>query len=446
MSTAPAFSHILNVADARRGAEQRLPRAVFEYVDRGTEDEVSLETNRHQLAAVKLSPSVLVDVSDCRTSAGILGREQGLPLVIAPTAVAGLMWHDGEIALAKAAAAAGIPFCVSTLSITPIERIAAESGARLWFQLYVWKDRRRSFALLDRAWAAGAETLVLTVDTPVSPNREYNPRNGFGVPLKPSWRVGLDIARHPRWAASVLLRALVTGGVPAYAHYPEEFRTQIGLAAGSDEISLASDVTWEDVRLLRRHWRGNFVIKGVLRVDDAMTALAHGVDAIVVSNHGARNLDCIPSPVEVLPAIAEAVAGRLDILADSGVRRGADIARYLALGARGVLVGRAPLYGAAIGGAAGAGRVLDILATELRTTMALLGARSTRDLRLAPDETGSVRTEPTAIRHRGERPMPPPCPPPAIGRASQDGVPWPKNDASAGSSPDGAPFQQRGTT
>jgi L-lactate dehydrogenase (cytochrome) len=392
MSAAPALSHILNVADARRGAARRLPRALFEYVDRGTEDEVSMATTRHQLDAVKLSPSVLVDVSDCRTSANILGWTQALPLVIAPTAVAGLMWHDGEIALAKAAAAAGIPFCVSTLSITPIERIAAESGARLWFQLYVWKNRQRSFALLDRAWAAGAKTLVLTVDTAVSPNREYNPRNGFGVPLKPSWRIGLDVARHPRWAASVMLRALTAGGVPAYAHYPEEFRTQIGLTAGSDEISLASDVTWEDVKLLRRHWRGKFVIKGVLRVDDALTALAHGVDAIVVSNHGARNLDCIPGPVEILPAIADAVAGRLEILADSGVRRGADIARYLALGARGVLVGRAPLYGAAIGGAAGAGRVLDILAAELRTTMALLGARSTADFRLASDITRQART------------------------------------------------------
>lgn len=383
MSTGPAFSHILNVADARRAAARRLPRALFDYVDRGTEDEVSIATNRQQLDAVRLSPAVLVDVSDCRTDASILGRKQALPLVIAPTAVAGLMWHDGEIELAKAAAAAGIPFCVSTLSITPIERIAAEAGARLWFQLYVWKNRALSFSLLDRAWAAGAETLVLTVDTAVSPNREYNPRNGFGVPLRPSCRVALDVARHPRWAASVMLRALAAGGVPTYAHYPETFRTQIGLAASSDEISLAPDVTWEDVKALRRHWRGKFVIKGVLRVEDALTAAEHGVDAIVVSNHGARNLDCIPGPVEVLPAIADAVAGKLEILADSGVRRGADIARYLALGASGVLVGRAPLYGAALGGAAGAGRVLDILAAELRTTMALLGARSTADLRLA---------------------------------------------------------------
>ena len=381
MSDRNAFAHILNVADARRAARRRLPRGLFEYVDRGSEDEISIAENRRRLDAIKLSPAVLVDVSQRSTAATILGRERPLPLVVAPTAVAGLVWYDGEIAIAKAAAASGIPFCVSTQSITAIERIAAESGAELWFQLYVWKNRQRMLALLDRAWAAGAETLVLTVDTAVGPNREYNTRNGFGIPLKASWRAGLDVALHPRWAASVMLRALAAGGVPTYAHYPEEFRTALGRASLSDELSLATDVTWDDVDLLRRHWRGKLILKGVLRVDDASTALSRGVDAIVVSNHGARNLDCAPEPTDVLPAIAEAVAGRMELLADSGVRRGADIARFLALGANGVMVGRAPLYGVALGGAAGAGRVLDILAAELRTTMGMLGAGSLSDLR-----------------------------------------------------------------
>ncbi|MGO4171101.1 alpha-hydroxy acid oxidase [Bosea sp. TAF32] len=386
MNARPAFAHILNVADARRAASRRLPRGLFEYVDRGSEDEVSIATNRSQLDAIRLSPAVLVNVSQRSTEAEILGRRQPLPLVIAPTAVAGLVWHDGEIAIAKAAAAAGVPFCVSTQSITAIERIAAESGARLWFQLYVWKNRQRMLALLDRAWAAGAETLVLTVDTAVGPNREYNLRNGFGIPLKASWRAGLDLALHPRWTASVMLRALATGGVPTYAHYPDEFRTKLGRASLSDELSLATDVTWRDIELLRRHWRGKLVLKGILRVDDAQAAAAHGVDAIIVSNHGARNLDCAPGPTQVLPAIADAVAGRLEILADSGVRRGADIARFLALGASGVLVGRAPLYGVAIGGAEGAGRILDILANELGITMGMLGASALADLRRAADQ------------------------------------------------------------
>lgn len=380
MTTKPAFGHILSVADARRAAGRRLPRGLFEYIDRGSEDEVAIAANRSQLDAIRLAPKVLVDVSRPSMETEILGHGLPLPLVVAPTAVAGLAWHDGEIALAKAAARAGIPFCVSTQSITAIERIAAESGARLWFQLYVWKNRQRMLGLIERAWVAGAETLVLTVDTVVGPNREYNTRNGFGIPLRASWRAGVDVALHPRWAAGVMLRALATGGVPTYAHYPEEFRTKLGRAALSDEVGLAADVTWEDVKLLRRHWRGKLVLKGILRVDDALEAVSHGCDAIVVSNHGARNLDCAPGPTEVLPAIAAAVGGRIEILADSGVRRGADVARFLALGARGVLVGRAPLFGLAIGGADGASHILDILAAELRRTMAFLGAPGIADL------------------------------------------------------------------
>lgn len=374
------LSAILNVEDARRAARRRLPRGLFEYIDRGAEDELSIAGNRQGLDAVRLAPSILVDVSQRTQVAEVLGRKQPSPLVIAPTAVAGLVWRDGEIALARAAAAAGIPFCVSTQSITSIERIAAESGAELWFQLYVWKNRERMLALLDRARAAGARTLVLTVDTAVGPNREYNLRNGFGIPLKPSLRAGIDLMLHPRWTVDVLLRSLVSSGVPTYAHYPDEFRTQLGRVSLSDEMSLATDVSWEDVALLRRRWQGKLVLKGVLRVDDARKAAEHGADAIVVSNHGARNLDCAPGPVEVLPAIAEAVGDRLAILADSGVRRGADIARFLALGASGVLIGRATLYGVAIAGEAGASRVLELLRNELSTTMGMLGARALADL------------------------------------------------------------------
>lgn len=375
-----SFSHILNVADARRAAARRLPEGLFAYVDRGSEDETGIALNRHELDAIRLAPKVLVNVSDIAIRTSILGHEQSLPLVVAPTAVAGLVWHDGEIALAKAAAKAGIPFCVSTQSITPIERIA-ESGARLWFQLYVWKNRQRMLDLLDRAWAAGADTLVLTVDTAVTPNREYNLRNGFGIPLKPSWRAALDVAMHPRWAAGVMLKALMTGGVPSYAHYPEAFRSKLGREALSDEVSLARDVTWKDIALLRRHWRGKLVLKGILRVDDARGAVEHGCDAIVVSNHGARNLDCAVGPTQVLPGIAEAVRERIEILADSGVRRGADIARFLALGASGVMIGRAPLFGLAIGGSEGASRVIEVLSSELRTTMGFLGTPELSQLR-----------------------------------------------------------------
>ena len=238
-------------------------------------------------------------------------------------------------------------------------------------------------ALIDRAAKAGAEALVLTVDTAVGPTREYNLRNGFGIPLKASWRAGIDVVRHPRWAVGVMLRALTTSGVPTYAHYPDEFRTRLGRAALSTEVDLAPDVTWNDVRLLRERWKGKLILKGILTVADAKTALSHGVDGIVVSNHGARNLDCAPGPTDMLPAIVAAVGDRMEILADSGVRRGADIARFIALGAKGVMIGRATLYGVAIGGADGAGHVLDILHQQLSATMGLLGANRLGDIRLA---------------------------------------------------------------
>lgn len=378
-----AFGHILNVEDARRAARRRLPFGLFEYIDRGTEDEVAIAGNRAGLDAIKLAPSVLIDITQRSPEAEIFSVVQPSPLIIAPTAVAGLLWHDGEIALAKAAAKAGIPFCVSTQSITPIERIADESGARLWFQLYVWKSRERTLALIDRAAKAGAEALVLTVDTAVGPVREYNIRNGFGIPLKPSLRAGIDLVLHPRWTLDVMLRAILASGVPTYAHYPDEFRTKLGRTALSTEVDLAPDVTWDDVRLLRRRWKGKLILKGILTVEDARTALDHGVDGIVVSNHGARNLDCAPGPTDVLPAIVAAVGDKIEILADSGVRRGADIARFIALGAKGVMIGRATLYGVAIGGAPGASRVLDLLHQQLSATMGMLGARRLSDIRLA---------------------------------------------------------------
>lgn len=378
-----AFGHILNVEDARRAARRRLPFGLFEYIDRGTEDEVAIAGNRAGLDAIKLAPSVLIDITQRSPEAEIFGVVRPSPLIIAPTAVAGLLWHDGEIALAKAAAKAGIPFCVSTQSITPIERIADESGARLWFQLYVWKSRERTLALIDRAAKAGAEALVLTVDTAVGPVREYNIRNGFGIPLKPSLRAGIDLVLHPRWTLDVMLRVILASGVPTYAHYPDEFRTKLGRTALSTEVDLAPDVTWDDVRLLRRRWKGKLILKGILTVEDARTALDHGVDGIVVSNHGARNLDCAPGPTDVLPAIVAAVGDKIEILADSGVRRGADIARFIALGAKGVMIGRATLYGVAIGGAPGASRVLDLLHQQLSATMGMLGARRLSDIRLA---------------------------------------------------------------
>ncbi|KAA0677951.1 alpha-hydroxy acid oxidase [Roseomonas genomospecies 6] len=370
----------LNIDDLRRSARRFLPRGMFEYIDRGTEDETALARLRQSFDRCELMPRVLIDTGDRSLDAPLFGRRRPLPFVIAPTAAAGLVRFGGEVLLARAAAAAGIPFCVSTQSITAIEEIAA-SGAELWFQLYVWRDRDLTHALLDRVAGCGAETLLLTVDTAVSPKREYNQRNGFGVPVTPSLRGALDVALHPVWAWTVLLRCLRTGGWPAYAHYPAEFRGRITESVAHDRVRLCDRLSWSDVADLRQRWRGRIIVKGVLSPDDARRAAEAGVDAIVVSNHGGRNLDSAPSPLAVLPRIADAVGDRLTLLADSGVRRGSDAAKLLAAGAEAVLLGRAPLFGLASDGQQGAERALAILGDELDRTMALLGCRTVADLR-----------------------------------------------------------------
>lgn len=370
----------LNIDEVKDMARRVLPRGMFEFIERGTESETGLAATRQSLDGVRLHPSVLVDVSDRRQDVELLGQRQPLPLVVAPTGLAGLMWYEGEIELARAAARAGIPFCVSTQSITSVEDIAAKAGGRLWFQLYILKDRALTETFVERARAAGSDTLMVTVDTVVSPKREYNTRNGFGIPFNPNLRGVVDLASHPGWLLRVLGRYLRAGGIPTYPHYPPEFRRKITRDALSEGLRLADDVTWEEIAALRRRWQGRFIIKGILREDDARRAADCGADAIVVSSHGARNLDAAVPPVEVLPAIADAVGERLTVLADGGVRRGSDVVKLLALGARAVLIGRSTLYGTAVAGEAGAARVIEILRDEIDRTMAFTGCTRIEDI------------------------------------------------------------------
>lgn len=393
----------LNYWVMRERARRRLPRGLFEYIDRGTEDEVGLTTDRDGWRGVKLHPNVLVDVETRSLETELFGERVAMPVVVAPTALAGLVWHDGELALARAAAAAGIPFTVATQSISEIEHIAT-SRARLWFQLYVWRDRELMFRLLERARAAGATALLLTVDTAVAPKREYNIRNGFGMPLTPSVRNVVDVMLHPRWLAGVMLRQLLSEGVPTYRHYPDAMRPILGRPA-AEAVRLDERVCWRDLAELRRRWPGPLVIKGVLRVDDARRAVEAGVDGIVVSTHGGRNLDGAPPVARVLGDIADAVGHKTTVLADSGIRRGGDVVKALALGARAVLVGRMPLYGTAAGGEAGARDVLAMLRDEIERTMGFCGRTSiaalTRDLvepavpPLAMHRPGGGGTSPT---------------------------------------------------
>lgn len=367
----------LNVYDYRRLAQGRLPRAMFEYIDRGTEDEVLLGHVRRSLDAVKLNQHVLNDVSDPDTSVTILGEKLPLPMIVSPTAVAGLVWHDGEVQMARAAKRLGIPMCVATQSMTTMEDIAKGApGANLWFQLYVFEDRALTRELLHRAKALGIRNLLLTADTARSPKKEWNTRNGFGIPIKPTVRGAIDVLTHPRWMTSVLLRYVLTTGVPTYAHYPPEYRTKITRAVVWDNVKLARRLTWEDVAEIRRLWDGNLIIKGILAKSDAIKAQALGADGVIVSCHGGRNLDSAPPTIEVLPEIADAVGNRLTVLADSGIRRGSDIVKYKAAGAEAVLVGRAPLYGAAAMGERGAEHVLNILREEIDHCLAFTGQSS----------------------------------------------------------------------
>jgi L-lactate dehydrogenase (cytochrome) len=387
---------MLNHREFRAAARRRLPKGVFEYIDRGSEDETGLALAREAWERHRLVPSVLVDVSERSLTIDLFGRPAASPIVVAPTALAGLVWHDGEVALARAAAAAGVPFCVATQSSTPIERIAT-SGARLWLQLYVWRDRALTYRFLERARAAGAEALLLTVDTVVPPNREYNVHNGFGVPLRPSFAVLRDVSVRPRWLLSVLLRQLLTAGIPTYAHYPAGFRTRIGRIAVADAVRLDDRVDWNDVRELRRRWPGPLILKGILSRADALKAVEAGCDGIVVSSHGARNLDSAIAAADALAPIADAVAGRLTVLADSGIRRGSDVVKALALGAKAVLVGRLPLFGVAADGERGAKAALDMLAEELSRTMAFIGRTRIADI----DRSLLAGAPPADIRHEG---------------------------------------------
>jgi len=362
-----------NIEDLREIARRRVPKGMFEFVDRGAEDEVALRNNRTAFERIRLQPRALVDVSRRSQEITLFGKPQKMPIAIAPTGSAGLMWHDGEIALARAAAAAGIPFTLATGSMTAMEAIAAQAGGRLWFQLYMWPDRSLSHKLVERASTAGFEALVVTVDGAVPGNREYNLRNGFTVPFSFTRRNVSDVLMHPEWLLGVLARYVFTTGMPRYENYPGEFKHRITAQPMGKGMLLNDSLNWDDLRVLRRMWPRTLIVKGILHPRDAGLAADCGADGIVVSNHGGRNLDSSMAPIEVLPEIVDAVGKRITVIVDSGFRRGSDVVKALALGARAVLIGRPTLYGTAAGGEAGAARAIAIFREEIDRVLALLG-------------------------------------------------------------------------
>jgi len=378
-----------NIADLRKMALKRVPHGLFEFVDRGTEDEVSLRHNRAIFERIRLKPRNLVDVSKRSQEVTLFGKKHKMPIIIAPTGTAGLMWYEGEIALARAAAEAGVPFTLATGSMTAMEKVAEEAGGTLWFQLYMWPDRSLSHKLVERAKAAGYEALVVTVDGVVPGNREYNLRNGFTIPFTFTRGNVTDVLRHPRWMLGVLGRYLVTTGMPRYQNYPTDIKYRI-TAGPMGRSSMRNDsLNWDDLRALRKLWPHRLLVKGLLHPQDALMAADCGADGVIVSNHGGRNLDTVISPIEALPEVVDAVGKRVAVLVDSGFRRGTDVIKALAMGAHAVQIGRATLYGVAAGGEEGARRAISIFRGEIDRVIALLGCNSISELSMehlqAPD-------------------------------------------------------------
>ena len=370
--TARRLARAASIADLRRLARRRAPRAVFDYTDGGAGDEVSLRRSREAFRRAEFLPSVLRDVSRVDPSTTLLGARSALPIVFAPTGFTRMMHHEGETAVARVAGRTGIPYALSTMGTTSVEALAAAApDARRWFQLYLWRDREASRDLVARAQASGYDTLVLTVDTPVAGARLRDVRNGLTVPPALSLKTFVDGALHPAWWFDLLTTP------------PLEFaslRSSDGTVAELVNAMFDPAATMDDVRRLREAWPGHLVVKGVLTADDATAVVDAGADAVVVSNHGGRQLDRSLTPLEQVPAVAAAVGGRAQVYVDGGVMSGADLVAAVALGADACMVGRAYLYGLMAGGERGVQRAADILTQEVTRTMALLGVTTVAGL------------------------------------------------------------------
>jgi isopentenyl diphosphate isomerase/L-lactate dehydrogenase-like FMN-dependent dehydrogenase len=369
-----------NIHDLRETARRKLPKGVFEFVDRGTEDDNAVANNRAALERIRFRPRTMVDVSGRSQEITLFGKKQPMPFCLGPTGTAGLLSYGGEVSVARAAAAAGIPFTVATNSMTSREEIAGQAKGTGWFQLYMWSDRSLSHKIVERAKGVGFEALMVTVDGAVPSNREYNYRNGFEVPIHFNARNVTDVLKRPRWLAGVFLRQVLTHGMPRFENYPPEVMDGLMARTLKKTILKNESMNWDDLRTLRKLWPRTLMVKGVLSPQDAVKAADCGADAVIVSNHGGRNLDHSIAPIDALPDVLDAAGKRLAVIVDSGMRRGSDVVKALALGANAVFIGRAPLYGVAAHGEAGVARAIEIFREEIGRVMALLGVRSVAEL------------------------------------------------------------------
>lgn len=371
-ATARRLAAALTIADLRQIAQRRTPRAAFDYTDGAAEDELSLARARQAFSDIEFHPTILRNVAEIDTSREVLGDRVALPFGIAPTGFTRLMHTEGEIAGAHAAARAGIPFSLSTLGTASIEDVAAANpDGRNWFQLYMWKDRDRSMALVERAAAAGYDTLLVTVDVPVAGARLRDTRNGMSIPPTLTLRTVADAIPHPRWWIDLLTTEPLS--FASLDRLP-------GTVAEYLDSAFDPTMTFEDLAWIKDQWPNRLVVKGIQTLDDARAVVDLGVDGIVLSNHGGRQLDRAPVPFHLLPSVAREVGSSCEVLLDTGVMSGADIVAAIALGARFTLVGRAYLYGLMAGGEAGVDRAIEILSSQVSRTMRLLGVTSLDEL------------------------------------------------------------------
>ena len=364
------LARAVTVGDLRGLARENLPKAVFEFIDGGAHDERTLNANMRDLEQISFAPRILTDVSDRRQAVQLLGQEFSSPFILGPTGLAGLLWPNGDIATARATATAGVGYCLSTNSNCSIEQVADHGRPNFWFQLYIQRDRAMVRSLVERAAAAGCPVLCITVDLPVQGARERDVRNGFTVPPQLSVGNVFDYAKRIGW-----LWRMATGPRITFANLERASGEPSNLTTLVQHINAQFDqtVTWKDIDWLKSIWPGKMAIKGILHRDDARIAVEHGIDAVIVSNHGGRQLDGAPSAIAALPGIVEAVDGKAEVLMDGGIRRGSDIVKAMALGASACLIGRAGLYGLAANGEAGVSHAIDILKKEIDITLALLG-------------------------------------------------------------------------
>jgi isopentenyl diphosphate isomerase/L-lactate dehydrogenase-like FMN-dependent dehydrogenase len=373
------LSRAIAIDDLRRLARRRLPRAVYDFIEGGAGDELTVTRNRAAFERFLFEPRVLVDVSKREQSTVVLGERVTTPVILSPTGMAGLSWPKGEVAAARGAHDAGTIYTLSTHSSCSIEEVAAEAPGALWFQLYVWQNRDLTRSFVERARAAGYRALLLTVDVPVISRRERDLRNGFTVPPRVTARNVVDTLRRVGWVRRVLMgqRRLTLANLVGASGAP---RTDIVTLAGVANRQVDPSISWADLAWFRSLWSGPLLLKGVMTAADARRAAEHGIDGLIVSNHGGRQLDGTRATIEALPEIVDAVGHRMEVLLDGGIRRGADVVRALALGARAVMVGRPYLYGLATGGQAGVRRALEILANEVDHVLALTGVPRVADL------------------------------------------------------------------